>query len=191
MYLIVGLGNPEEEYKMTRHNSGFEAINKIADKYNITLSKKKFDGFIGDGKIGEEKVVLLKPQTYMNLSGNSVIQAINFYKVPLENVIVIYDDIDIPTGITKIRKKGGPGTHNGMKSVVECLNTIQFPHIRIGIGLPKYKGDLVNHVLEKLSDEEYKEIEKGINVAADSVEKIISIGIDKAMNEINTTKESE
>ena len=112
MYLIVGLGNPEEEYARTRHNMGFEVINKLSKEYDINLSKTKFKGLYGTGNIEKEKVILLKPQTYMNLSGESIIEFINFYKIPLENVIIIYDDIDTGVEKIKIRKKGGAGTHN-------------------------------------------------------------------------------
>ena len=112
MYLIVGLGNPEPEYSMTRHNMGFDVINLIAEKYDIKLDKKDFEGIYGIGEIENEKVILLKPQTYMNESGKSIIKVKNFYKIPLENVIIIYDDIDLPEGVLKLRKKGGAGTHN-------------------------------------------------------------------------------
>ncbi len=112
MYLIIGLGNPEEEYGKTRHNMGFNVINKLSNKYRIEVNKKKFDGLYGDGIIEGEKAILLKPQTYMNLSGRSIVQVVNFYKIPLENIIVIYDDIDIEPGLIRIRKKGSSGSHN-------------------------------------------------------------------------------
>lgn len=131
MYLIVGLGNPEGEYSNTRHNMGFDAINHLSQKINITVTKEKFKALYGDGMINNEKVILLKPQTYMNLSGEAIIKFKDFYKIPAENIIVIYDDIDVDVGKIKIRKKGGPGTHNGMKSVVEELQTEDFPRIRV------------------------------------------------------------
>ena len=118
MYLIVGLGNPENEYARTRHNMGVDVVNEIADKFKIAISKEKYKGLYGIGEIENEKVILLKPQTYMNLSGDSVIEFVNFYKLDFDKVIVIYDDIDTVPGKIRIRKKGGPGTHNGMKSVV-------------------------------------------------------------------------
>ena len=138
MYLIVGLGNPEGEYSNTRHNMGFDAINHLSQKLNITVTKEKFKALYGDGMINNEKVILLKPQTYMNLSGEAIIKFKEFYKIPVENIIVIYDDIDVDVGKIKIRKKGGPGTHNGMKSVVEELQTEDFPRIRVGIGKPMF-----------------------------------------------------
>ena len=170
----MGFGNPEPEYSKTRHNVGFDAVNYISEKYNIEIKKKEFDSLIGSGIINGEKVILMKPQTYMNESGKAVIQAMNFYKLPIENLIVIYDDIDIDEGIVKIRKKGGPGTHN--------LNDSNFPRVRIGTGKPAFKELLIQHVIEKLNDEKYKiyvpAIEKAGNAAVDIIEK----GIDLAMN---------
>lgn len=178
----MGFGNPESEYSKTRHNVGFDAVNYISEKYNIEIKKKEFDSLIGSGIINGEKVILMKPQTYMNESGKAVIQAMNFYKLPIENLIVIYDDIDIDEGIVKIRKKGGPGTHNGMRSLMEYLNNVNFPRVRIGTGKPVFKELLIQHVIEKLNDEKYKiyvpAIEKAGNAAVDIIEK----GVDLAMN---------
>lgn len=185
MYLIVGLGNPEEEYSKTRHNMGFNTINKISDEFNIEINKNKFDGLYGEGIIKNEKVILLKPQTYMNLSGKSIIQVVNFYKIPLENIFVIYDDIDIDPGEIKIRKKGGPGSHNGMKSVVAELKTEDFTRIRVGIGKPKYKDDMINYVIGTVSKEEREILEEGTTKAKDAIISIIEIGIDKTMNNFN------
>lgn len=178
----MGFGNPEPEYSKTRHNVGFDAVNYISEKYNIEIKKKEFDSLMGSGIINGEKVILMKPQTYMNESGKAVIQAMNFYKLPIENLIVIYDDIDIDEGIVKIRKKGGPGTHNGMRSLMEYLKNVNFPRVRIGTGKPVFKELLIQHVIEKLSDEKYKiyvpAIEKAGNAAVDIIEK----GVDLAMN---------
>ena len=177
MYLIVGLGNPEPEYSKTRHNMGFDVINKLAEKYNIDVKKEKFNE--------NEKVILVKPQTYMNLSGEAVIQYANFYKIEPENIIIIYDDIDIETGITKIRKKGGPGTHNGMKSVVHELNTTEFPRIRVGTGSKEKITDLIGYVISKVNEEEYEKLKVGINKAVEAVTEILKIGIDRAMSKLN------
>lgn len=185
MYLIVGLGNPEPEYSKTRHNMGFDVINKLAEKYNIDVKKEKFNGFYGNGIIENEKVILVKPQTYMNLSGEAVIQYANFYKIEPENIIIIYDDIDIETGITKIRKKGGPGTHNGMKSVVHELNTTEFPRIRVGTGSKEKITDLIEYVISKVNEEEYEKLKVGINKAVEAVTEILKIGIDRAMSKLN------
>lgn len=185
MYLIVGLGNPEPEYSKTRHNMGFDVINKLSQKYDIEVNKKGFKSLYGTGIIENEKVVLCKPQTYMNLSGEAIIEILNFYKIPLENLIVIYDDIDIEPGIAKIRKKGGPGTHNGMKSVVKNLASQEFTRIRVGTGMPTYKNDLTNYVIGQLTEEEYLKLVDGINTAEEAVIEILKSGIDKAMNKIN------
>lgn len=185
MYLIIGLGNPEEEYSKTRHNMGFNVINKIAKNYNIDITREKFNSLYGAGTIEGKKVVLVKPQTYMNLSGQAVREFSNFYKIDKENIIVIYDDMDIEKGTMKIRKKGGPGNHNGMKSVVQEINTDEFPRIRIGIGTPEYKNDMVNYVIGNISDDEYKILEGGVNKATEAIPAILKYGIDKAMNQYN------
>ena len=185
MYLIVGLGNPEPEYSKTRHNMGFDVINKLSKKYDIKVEKKDFEGLYGMGEIEGEKVILLKPQTYMNESGKSIIKCKNFYKIPIENVIVIYDDIDIEEGITKIRKTGGAGTHNGMKSVISELNEKGFTRVRVGTGMPEFKELLIPYVLEKLKQDQYKKLEPAIDKAAEAIPSIIVDGVDKAMNLFN------
>ena len=185
MYLIIGLGNPEEEYGRTRHNMGFNVINKLSNKYGIEAHKKKFVGLGGDGIIEGEKVILLKPQTYMNLSGKSIVQVVNFYKIPLENVIVIYDDIDIEPGLIRIRKKGSSGSHNGMKSVIAELGSGEFMRVRVGIGKPKYDGDMINYVIGAVPEEEQKELEKGVEKAKEAVIEILRSGIDTSMNKFN------
>ena len=185
MYLIVGLGNPEPDYSKTRHNMGFDVINKIAKKYEIELTRTKFDGIYGSGIIEEEKVILLKPQTFMNLSGKSIKQFVDFYKIPLENVLVIYDDMDIEIGTIKLRKKGGPGTHNGAKSVVYELSSEDFPRIRVGIGKPMDEYDAVDYVIGKLDDETYEKLEMGIHKATEAVEEFLKNGIDISMNKYN------
>lgn len=185
MYLIVGLGNPEPEYSKTRHNMGFDVINKIAKKYEIDLSRTKFNGLYGSGNIEGEKVILLKPQTYMNLSGDAVGQFVSFYKVKPEEILIIYDDLDIEGGTIKIRKKGGPGTHNGMKSVVSELATDEFPRIRVGIGEIEKIENMIDFVIKKVDEQTYLKLEKGINKAEEAVSEILRNGIDKAMNKFN------
>ena len=185
MYLIVGLGNPEADYARTRHNMGVDVINEIAEKYKIAISREKFNGLYGTGEIEGEKVILLKPQTFMNLSGDSVVEFVNFYKIDINNVIVVYDDIDTLPGKIRIRKKGGPGTHNGMKSVVFRLNSEDFPRVRVGIGMPEYKNDLINYVIGNIPDEEYETLRTGIKKASEAVVSIIKDGIDNAMNKYN------
>jgi len=137
------------------------------------------------GEINNEKVILVKPQTYMNLSGEAIIQLVNFYKIEKDKILVIYDDIDTKPGKIRIRKNGSAGTHNGMKSVVHCLGTEEFSRIRVGIGSPVFKGDLINYVINRIKDEEYNELEKGIDFAVNAVECILNSNIDKAMNMFN------
>ena len=184
MYLIVGLGNPEPEYSDTRHNMGFDVINNLSKKTGIEVTKNKFDALYGTGTIENEKVVLLKPQTYMNLSGRSIRECKNFFKIENDKIIVIYDDIDIEPGTIKIRKKGSAGSHNGMKSVINEIGTIEFPRIRVGTGQPQ-KEELVNYVLKKLSKDEKNVLEEGIEAASKSIIEIIKNGIDTAMNKYN------
>ena len=185
MYLIVGLGNPENEYANTRHNMGFDTINKLAKKNNIEVNKSKFKGLYGIGIIQNKKVILLKPQTYMNLSGESVKEIIDFYNINSEEMLIIYDDIDTEKGNIRIRKKGGPGSHNGMKSVVENIQTTDFGRIRVGIGQPEFKNDMINYVIGKVPEEEQKVLQEGIKKAAEAVEEIVKNGIDIAMNKFN------
>lgn len=186
MYIIVGLGNPGREYVNTRHNIGFEAIDVIASKYNININKEKFKGLYGDGRIGGEKVLLVKPQTFMNLSGESIREFVNWYKVEPEKVIVVYDDISLPVGKLRIRPKGSAGGHNGIKSIIYHLNTDIFPRIKIGVGSPENKNyDLADYVLGKFSKEETEILIKTVIKVADATEALIKSGIDKAMAEFN------
>lgn len=185
MYLIVGLGNPEEDYSNTRHNMGFDTVNKLAKQYNIEINKKKFKGLYGVGSIENEKVVLLKPQTFMNLSGESIREAIDFYKIETEKLIVIYDDIDIEPGNIKIRKTGGSGTHNGMKSVLQNIKTKNFIRIRVGIGKPEHKNDLIHYVIGAISESEKNVLDRSTTVGKDAVIEIIKSGVDNAMNKYN------
>lgn len=185
MYLIVGLGNPESEYAKTRHNMGFNVINRIADKYKIDVNSKKYDGLFWMGEIEGEKVILLKPQTYMNDSGRCVIKFKNFYKIVDEKCLVIYDDIDLEKAEIRIRKKGSPGSHNGVKSVTQNLGTQDFPRVRVGIGKPEFKEDLINYVIGKISKDEQELLAKGVEKAKEAVIEIIKNGIDSAMNKFN------
>lgn len=185
MYLIVGLGNPEADYDKTRHNMGFHVINKLAKEYEIELSRNKFNGIYGSGIIEGKKVILLKPQTYMNSSGESIIEFKNFYKLETKNILVVYDDIDLEPGEIRIRRKGSPGTHNGMKSVVHFLNSDEFPRVRVGIGTPKEGTELIEYVIGAISDEEWQMLEQGTEKAEKAIIEIVKNGIDKAMNLYN------
>lgn len=185
MYLIVGLGNPENDYARTRHNMGFDVINKLAKEYDIEMSRTKFDGIYGTGVIENEKVMLLKPQTFMNASGESIIQFKNFYKLDDSQIIVILDDIEIEPGNIRIKRKGSAGSHNGLKSVVYSLKTEEFARIRVGIGKPKQGTELIEHVIGHIEDEEYIKLEEGIEKAKEATITILKSGIEVAMNKYN------
>jgi PTH1 family peptidyl-tRNA hydrolase len=185
MYLIVGLGNPEPEYSNTRHNMGFDVINKLAQQLKINVTKNKFNALYGSGSINNQKVILIKPQTYMNLSGQAVREFRNFYKIENCQIIIIYDDMDIEKGKIKIRKKGSAGSHNGMKSIIQELSTSEFTRIRIGIGKPEYKNDMINYVLEQIRKEERVILDEGIEDAKSAVIEMVKNGVDIAMNKYN------
>ena len=183
MFLIVGLGNPGKEYDGTRHNIGFAAVDYIADKYNIELNRIKFKGVFGEGFIDGKKVILLKPTTYMNLSGESTREVINFYKISNEEVIVIYDDISLEVGRLRIREKGSHGGHNGIKSIIANLGTDVFPRVKIGVGAPK--GNLVSHVLGKFSEDEIEILRETIKASSDAVGIMVKSDTKEAMNKLN------
>lgn len=186
MYVIAGLGNPGSQYEMTRHNIGFEALDYIADKYSIKVKKIKHKAVIGEGTICGEKVLLVKPQTFMNNSGESIGEIASFYKVPPENIIIIYDDVALEVAKIRIRKGGSAGGHNGMKSIIYHLNSDQFPRIRIGVGSPTHADyDLADYVLGRFDKSEIKPLEEAIIKTADALELIIKDNIDKAMNKYN------
>lgn len=188
MYLIVGLGNPEPDYSRTRHNMGFDVINKLSKKHEIALTKTKFNAIYGSGIIENEKVMLVKPQTFMNLSGEAIKEYVNFFKIPIENVFVIYDDMDTEIGKLKIRAQGGPGSHNGMKSVVQELGNNNFPRIRIGIGRPSLEeeeSDIINYVIGYIPEEEYLKLQNVQDKAVDAILYYIKHGINNTMNQFN------
>lgn len=190
MFVIAGLGNPGRKYENTRHNMGFLTVDRLAEKHNIKVSKIKHKALIGDGIISGQRVLLVKPQTYMNLSGDSLREVMSYYNVDIQDLIVIYDDLDLETGALRIRKKGSAGSHNGMKSVVNQLQSQDFPRIRIGIG--KSGGlDWKDFVTGKVGKQEGDILAETIARAADAVECILEKGIDRAMNEYNIKPKSE
>lgn len=184
MYVIVGLGNPEDKYAGTRHNIGFDVINYFAESKNIEMKKRKHKAIIGEGFIGREKVMLVKPQTFMNLSGESVVEIVDYYDVPLENLLVIYDDIDLEGGSLRLRRKGSAGTHNGMRSIIYQLQDDKFPRLRVGIGRPE-RGDLIDFVIGRFSEEERKYMGQAVKKAAQAVDVFITKGITETMNQFN------
>ena len=185
MYIIVGLGNPGDKYEKTRHNVGFNVIDLLAKEYSIDVSKIKHKALIGEGRVGTEKVILVKPMTYMNLSGESVADICNYYNIDLENLIVIYDDIDLDVGKIRIRKKGSGGTHNGMRSIVKCLGTTDFPRVRVGVSKPEPGRDLANFVLSRFSKDEEVDLKDGFDKAIKAIDCIIREDIDLSMNKFN------
>lgn len=186
MYLIIGLGNPGKRYENTKHNIGFITIDYLAEKHNIKVNKIKHKALVGEGFISGEKIMLIKPQTFMNLSGQSVREAMDYYKVDSQNLLIIYDDIDIPMGSLRIRKKGSAGTHNGMRSIIQQISSDEFPRIRIGIGGDRGKVPLTNYVTSGFKDkDEVKLVEEAVINASSAIEMLLSNGIDAAMQEYN------
>ena len=187
-WLIVGLGNPGREYEKTRHNTGFRAMDILAEKLNAKVDRLKFQGLYTQVNYNGKKLFLLKPQTYMNLSGDCVQKLLHFYKVPPEHLIVMYDDIDLPTGSLRIRANGSAGTHNGMRSVVACVNSENFPRIRIGVG-KQGEGELKDYVLGKPSKADQALLEETFEKAAEAAELIIAGDISKAQMRFNKKHE--
>lgn len=186
MFIIVGLGNPTAEYAGTRHNVGFNVIDAIADKYNISVTERKHRAFCGKGIIAGQKVILVKPQTYMNLSGESVRSVLDFYKVDIETeLLVIFDDISLDVGQLRIRKKGSAGGHNGIKNIIQHLGTNVFQRIKVGVGEKPKDYDLADYVLGHFGEAEKELMEEGYKKAITAVEMILQGDIDAAMNEFN------
>lgn len=189
MYIIAGLGNPSKEYEGTRHNVGFQVIDRIADKYNISVDTKKHRAFIGKGMIAGQKVILAKPQTYMNLSGESIRSLLDYYKIDEENeLIVIYDDISLEPGQIRIRAKGSAGGHNGIKNIILHIGGQVFPRIKVGVGEKPSKMDLADYVLGHFSKEEKEQMEEGYEHAVHALELMLTGEISEAMNEYNRKK---
>ena len=186
MYLVAGLGNPGKQYDMTRHNIGFHTIDYIADELGVKIKKLKYKAIYGECDINGEKVILVKPQTYMNLSGESISEFVKFFKIPTENVIIISDDIALETGRIRIRKKGSAGGHNGLKNIIYMLNSENFNRIRIGVGAPTHPDyDLKDFVLGRFTKEEIPVLEESIIKSYKAVVEIIKRGADSAMNKFN------
>ncbi|WP_033169693.1 aminoacyl-tRNA hydrolase [Selenomonas sp. ND2010] len=188
MKIIAGLGNPGSEYEKTKHNVGFMFVDALAEKLGVTDWKDKFDAKIGEARIGVEKVLLVKPQTYMNESGQAIGPLMNFYKLDVEDLIVVHDDMDIPAGTIRIRKKGSAGGHNGIKSVLAHVGDEHFARVRIGIGRPLPGWTVVNHVLAPFVPEDVPKIDEAIKYLVPAVECIVTDDVDKAMNQYNPKK---
>mgnify|MGYP000759081440 CR=1 FL=1 len=186
IWLIAGLGNPEAKYDGTRHNAGFAALDALADKWNISVGKTKFQGLWGQGEVDGHKVVLLKPLTYMNLSGEAVGEAARFYKIPADHVLVISDDVSLPAGKLRIRAGGSAGGHNGLKNIIQHLGTDRFPRIKVGVGSPQQADyDMVDWVIGKPMGEDQRALMEALDRAGEAAKVLISDGIDRAMNRFN------
>lgn len=184
MYIVAGLGNPGLKYRNTRHNMGFMTIDRLSDRLGIKVNKLKFKAKVGDAVISGHKVLFVKPQTYMNLSGHSIREVMDFYKAEPDHLILIYDDLDLEAGHLRIRQKGSAGTHNGMRSVVKELGYSDFPRVRIGIGSPE-RTDAIGHVIGKIPESDRKALCDAVDRAADAVISIIEDGITRTMNRFN------
>ncbi len=184
-YLVIGLGNPGREYEMTRHNIGFLAIDRLAKRWGVEINKYKFKGLMGEYRKPHEKVILIKPQTFMNLSGNAVRSYVQFYKPANEQVMVIFDDLDLPFGSIRIRRSGGSSGQKGMKSIIEQLGTEEFPRIRVGIGRPPGKMNSVDFILNDFRTSDTLDLNIILDTCADAVECFLKDGIEAAMNRFN------
>ena len=186
MFVIAGLGNPTQKYEHTRHNIGFDLIAYLADQYNISVNTRKFKGLCGSGFVEGQKVTLLKPQTFMNLSGQSIREAVDFYKLnPAEELIVIYDDIALDPGYLRVRRKGSAGGHNGIKDIISHLGSQEFLRIRVGVGEKPESFDLADYVLGRFPAEERKKVDEAVRCAADAVGLMVQSRTDEAMNLYN------
>ena len=186
MYIFVGLGNPGTRYEGTRHNMGFDVIDRVIEDNRIPFSGRKFHSFLGSGRIGAEKIIVAKPLTYMNLSGTAVREIVDFYKIdPANELVVISDDIDLEPGHVRIRKKGSAGGQNGLKHIIQCLGTQEFIRIRVGTGAKPADWDLADWVLSRFQKDERKVVDEAIVRAAKACETIVTDGVDRAMNLYN------
>ena len=185
-WLLVGLGNPGNQYAATRHNMGFMALDRLADREGFRFNKLRFRAWTGQWKVGDQQVLVMKPQTYMNLSGESVGEAARFYKVPADHVLVISDDVSLPVGKLRIRKSGSAGGHNGLKNIIQHLGTDAFPRIKVGVGMPDHPDhEMIDWVIGKPQGEEAKTLRAALDRAADAALSVIDEGPDRAMNRFN------
>ena len=184
-HIVAGLGNPGDKYTHTRHNAGFMAMDYLTQKYNFKINKVKFKSLCGEATVAGKRVLFLKPQTFMNLSGEAVREAAEFYKIPSENIIIIYDDVSFEPGTMRIKRKGSAGGHNGIKNIILQLNTDIFPRIKLGVGIKPADYDMIGWVLGKLSSEGEKELFTCLEKTPEAIELILSGNTDKAMNLFN------
>ena len=184
-YIVAGLGNPGAKYAFTRHNAGFMALDYIEEKYGFKINKVKFKALVGESEIAGNRVLFMKPQTFMNLSGEAVREAADFYKIESENIIIIYDDVSFEPGTMRIKRKGSAGGHNGIKNIIQHLDTDVFPRIKLGVGQKPKDADMVDWVLGKLPSDTHKDFYSTLEKTPEALELIISGNLDKAMNRFN------
>jgi peptidyl-tRNA hydrolase, PTH1 family len=185
VYLIVGLGNPGPEYENTRHNLGFKVINELASRLGLRSFKEKHHAYLAEGRIGDQPVWLAQPQTFMNNSGPAVRGLLGWYKLPVDRLIVIYDDVDLEVGQIRVREKGSAGGHHGIESIIASLGTADFARVRLGIGRDSLTGDVSDYVLQKIPPGQRERLETAIMTAADAVETVVAEGLPAAMNKFN------
>lgn len=184
-HIVVGLGNPGAKYAFTRHNAGFMALDYIEEKYSFKINKVKFKSLVGEKSFADKRVLFMKPQTYMNLSGEAVREAADFYKISPDNIIIIYDDVSFDPGTMRIKRKGSAGGHNGIKNIIQHLDTDVFPRIKLGVGQKPKEADMVDWVLGKLPQDTQKDFYSTLEKTPAALELIISGNLDKAMNQFN------
>ena len=185
-WLVVGLGNPGARYESTRHNMGFLALDRLAEREKLRFNKLRFKAWTAEWKLGEDKVLVMKPQTYMNLSGESVGAAARFYKIPADHILVVSDDISLPVGKLRLRSAGSAGGHNGLKNIIQHLGTDAFPRIKVGVGMPEHPDhEMIDWVIGKPQGEEAKTLRAALDRAAEAALCIVDEGADKAMNRFN------
>ncbi len=186
MKIIAGLGNPGDQYRLTRHNMGFLVVDAMADESGIAIQKRKFEAMLGDGRIADQRVLIAKPQTFMNLSGQSVRQVLDFYQKTTEDLLVIHDDLDLPFGTVRIKVGGGDGGHKGIRSLIDHLGDANFTRVRLGIGKPPFKEDVEHYVLQTFPKADLEQLAEVVRTACDAVREILGSGVRPAMNRFNT-----
>jgi len=191
MKIIAGLGNPGDPYRLTRHNMGFLVVDALADDCGIAIQKKKFEALLGDGRIGDHRVLFVKPQTFMNLSGQSIRQVLDFYQIKADDLLVVHDDLDLPFGTVRIKVGGGDGGHKGIRSLIDHLGDAAFIRVRLGIGKPAFRDDTERYVLQPVPKADLEQLAEVVRTACEAVREILAAGARPAMNRFNIRERSQ
>jgi len=191
MKIIAGLGNPGDPSRLTRHNMGFLVMDALADDCGIAIQKKKFEALLGDGRIGEHRVLFVKPQTFMNLSGQSIRQVLDFYQIKADDLLVVHDDLDLPFGTVRIKVGGGDGGHKGIRSLIDHLGDAAFIRVRLGIGKPAFRDDTERYVLQPVPKADLEQLAEVVRTACEAVREILAAGARPAMNRFNIRERSQ